>query len=841
MPVRIVEWQLPYTWGTGIEIDANKVISLLLREENNLILVNDDNEIYTDLQLASWLTPQSDFPVWVTTGKVLEADGRPQSWLMLNWKTTSWDYARWIYCADGEIYFDGGNWVWRKVYYSSEVDALLQQLRNYVDLNFQPKLTAWAGITIDANNVISAQGAGTWDVSWPNGAVNGHLAVFDGTTGKAIKDWWPVPTQVTVVDALDSTSTTSALSANQWKVLDDKISTLAGLGKFLSLWDCTTGQPISFPYSTPYAYTTWDYFIIEAVSSATPPVNYKPDGSSYTGSASSVTESDEVEVWDVYVYDGTVWLLQSNHWKTVSFWNIAGQPSDNANLNNVLNSKQPKVIDVTVTTGASTATKVGTTTGGSYTPTSWDLLLVNFVNGCRVDNPTLNIDGSWAKNINIGLNNAEIKTLDLWVTPSSNVKILLYYNGTYYQAWSTENDTYSNMSVSEWKTGTSISTRVITASNLKEIIKYHAVDDTAFGASWDWVTDMAPSKNAVYDKINAMDTTIAWKQNTLIAWANIQIDSVTNTISATGSTYTAWEWIEIRNWWDYSAMQWPCPTWFHVPLPSDWENVISAWIALGRWTATNGDGMSTDLKLPYAWELYFDDWQRADNGEWVYWSCQPYSEPQWYALYASITSNLVSSQYECARSEWGSVRPFKDNPVVPDSNWTTIYQGTWSAWIFHNATDGLISISSDWVTWYTIADKNLWATVVYNWWDAMSESNCGWFFQWGNNYMFPFTWATTVSSTLVDASAYWPWNYYSSSTFIRGITLWEWDSPENLNLWWYVTWATIYNNAITNTWVLVSDQPNNILTSWMKIWAGTETNYWNLGTYDSNCLYLTIE
>lgn len=236
MPVRIVEWQLPYTWGTGIEIDANKVISLLLREENNLILVNDDNEIYTDLQLASWLTPQSDFPVWVTTGKVLEADGRPQSWLMLNWKTTSWDYARWIYCADGEIYFDGGNWVWRKVYYSSEVDILLQQLRNYVDLNFQPKLTAWAWITIDANNVISAQGTGTWDVSWPNGAVDGHLAVFDGDTGKAIKDWWPVPTQVQVIDNLTSTSTTSALSANQWKVLNDKIDASVNTKTFFLTW-----------------------------------------------------------------------------------------------------------------------------------------------------------------------------------------------------------------------------------------------------------------------------------------------------------------------------------------------------------------------------------------------------------------------------------------------------------------------------------------------------------------------------------------------------------------------------------------------------------------------------
>lgn len=41
--------------------------------------------------------------------------------------------------------------------------------------------------------------------------------------------------------------------------------------------------------------------------------------------------------------------------------------------------------------------------------------------------------------------------------------------------------------------------------------------------------------------------------------------------------------------------------------------------------------------------------------------------------------------------------------------------------------------------------------------------------------------------------------------------------------------------------VVVSSQPNNILTSWMKIRAGLESDYLNLGTYDSQTLYLTVE
>ena len=65
-----------------------------------------------------------------------------------------------------------------------------------------------------------------WDVLWPSSAVNWHLAVFDWTTWKLIKDGWAIPTPTTVVDNLTTQSATSALSANQGYVLDWKISTI---------------------------------------------------------------------------------------------------------------------------------------------------------------------------------------------------------------------------------------------------------------------------------------------------------------------------------------------------------------------------------------------------------------------------------------------------------------------------------------------------------------------------------------------------------------------------------------------------------------------------------------
>jgi hypothetical protein len=57
-----------------------------------------------------------------------------------------------------------------------------------------------------------------------------------------------------------------------------------------------------------------------------------------------------------------------------------------------------------------------------------------------------------------------------------------------------------------------------------------------------------------------------------------------------------------------------------------------------------------------------------------------------------------------------------------------------------------------------------------------------------------------------------------------------------------VSWTPTWQAPSGWGWdVLVSSQPNNILTSWMKIRAGSSTDYWNLGTRDSNTLYLTIE
>ena len=173
----------------------------------------------------------------------------------------------------------------------------------------------------------------------------GNKILVTDENGEIVESGSSITDIPVVVNNVTSTSTTSALSANMGKELQDEIDNLEARGRFLALWNCATGLPATNPQTSPYQYKSGDYYIVGTVASGSA-ANYKPDGSSYTtGIASTVVETAEVAVDDVYYYDGTNWKLQANTQKTVSFANIAGQPTDNTNLATALAGK---VDDVTV-------------------------------------------------------------------------------------------------------------------------------------------------------------------------------------------------------------------------------------------------------------------------------------------------------------------------------------------------------------------------------------------------------------------------------------------------------------------------------------------------------------
>lgn len=146
--------------------------------------------------------------------------------------------------------------------------------------------------------------------------------------------------------------------------LNDRIDNVEARGRFLALWNATTGLPETNPGESPYEYRAGDYYIVGVVGEE----NYKPIGTQFViGQPSTVVETEELATDDVYYYDGTTWKLQVNHGKTVSFANLAGQPDDNIALKDALDAKQNELIpgegikienDVITATAATDATTV---------------------------------------------------------------------------------------------------------------------------------------------------------------------------------------------------------------------------------------------------------------------------------------------------------------------------------------------------------------------------------------------------------------------------------------------------------------------------------------------------
>jgi hypothetical protein len=197
MATRVVEWKKPYTWWEAISIDQNKVISLNLRDENNLIIYDSwDDEIYVDLQLPDEIRPTYAFPVWVTTGRVIIDNGWDVTGTIICAKTTSWDNIKLLYGDNWKLYIDNGTWIFKQIYLKWEVDALLLALRQYVDGQLalkQDKLIAWDWISIDENNEISSVAIAVLEepstpIEWQlwYDTTNLVLKIYDGTTWQTI-------------------------------------------------------------------------------------------------------------------------------------------------------------------------------------------------------------------------------------------------------------------------------------------------------------------------------------------------------------------------------------------------------------------------------------------------------------------------------------------------------------------------------------------------------------------------------------------------------------------------------------------------------------------------------
>jgi hypothetical protein len=348
---------------------------------------------------------------------------------------------------------------------------------------------------------------------------------------------------------------------------------------------------------------------------------------------------------------------------------------------------------------------------------------------------------------------------------------------------------------------------------------------------YNWAVDLYLSNNVSGTRTTAMykstgiESTAGWTTETFeFQWTwNNKIARLSD-LDDKQDKLTAWDNITIEEVSLFDT-QWPAPDGFHVPTKNEWQEVLTMWQTINAradWTSSWWEELRTYLKLPCQSYRASGSWDiQAYTNYLVYMWCSTPLNEYWDALKIWVASpSTFLPKYSFTSSLWRwfwcPIRAFKNVPVIPDNTWTTIYD--WSstatnAGIFHNSTLWLISISSDWINWKTISDKNIWATAVRSSWN-ITDNQKWYFYQRWNNYWFPSTWSVATSSTQVDASANWPWRYYNSSTFITNS---NWDSSNNWNLWWWVSqwqWDSLVISVDSSTVALKSD-----LSSYIKTWS----------------------
>jgi len=394
--------------------------------------------------------------------------------------------------------------------------------------------------------------------------------------------------------------------------------------------------------------------------------------------------------------------------------------------------------------------------------------------------------------------------------------------------------------------------------------KWHLVWFTTWSSAWRWWVDRytldydgfiwetySPEEIAWSDtatrRLNMDSNWNNWWSEFLISqlyvWEWFRLDWTSDAKSFfvrynnENSNYTS---VEINSWDQSSEYIWeyhecnvntmgPCDDWFHIPTRAEWQEVNEIWKSLWLWTdSTNGVWFKLQFNMPICWKLN-NDWTYY-SWDAVYWFADKQSS--WYGrdMWLRDSNDAAIITDDTVTIRWWSLRAFKNQPVIPniyDPNW---WLDLWDRpdlwWIYDNEEEWIISISADWSKWVTMQDKNVWATEKWFIWDTMTEANCWKFFQWGNNHWFPFTWATKTSSTAVDASWYWPFSeYYDDDTFI---TTNPWDTSDNRNLWWWVSWPT--RNCDLGWWSL---WPSTVVCDF-RSWASWEATPYSVLVANNN-------
>lgn len=275
---------------------------------------------------------------------------------------------------------------------------------------------------------------------------------------------------------------------------------------------------------------------------------------------------------------------------------------------------------------------------------------------------------------------------------------------------------------------------------------------------------------------------------------------------------TGWNWWNGANWWEvlYVYMHWKPET----ICVNGW-----AWWCWGCWVYWScwwTDWTPWTAWLPWKLILY-KPWGPtisnliAENRIWFIWL--KWTEEQllpdsvlkwqktivrysttWYPKtindWSLAVESTVKNQYQ---NTFFQLTWLSDNTTyyftafAIDTEWTLTWESqtallvhNYTPWVYHNTTEWLITIVQDDNNMITLCDKNEWASWVNKQWCV---------YQRWNNYWFPATWSIPTTTSQINASWYWPWNYFCRNCFIYdgSWTNRDWSSVRNDNLRWWVT------------------------------------------------------
>ena len=353
--------------------------------------------------------------------------------------------------------------------------------------------------------------------------------------------------------------------------------------------------------------------------------------------------------------------------------------------------------------------------------------------------------------------------------------------------------------IQDWWAIPVIPTNVSDFNNDAWYVTSSIINNTAYGSSWNWDTTHAPTKDAVYDKINGIDGLIpsaATSSNKLTDknYVDDSINSVTAyyiTKNAAGDQFATYaELAAATTFYSWGVQR--------TPTRNDYCIVVAD---------ENHDNATTRYIYNTNWEYQYTVNETA------------LTTAQLNALNSGITSGKVSTY-----DGYANTIAWKQNALATQTAYTSKWTSTKVPTISTNTLGQVTAITETSIafpvssvngsTWaVTVSEFNPWGTATtwyvlkktadWYWWDAES---------WAVTSVNGQTGAVTVSEFTPTSS---------------GST----DQVLTKTANWY-DWATPAASGI------VCD-PNSPITI-TKIRCWTESQYSNLGSYDSSCAYLTI-